>query len=231
MPGSDVRVGMASPVEQAGDRNGPPETARVGKGWLSALLEGSRRSVIQLDRVARIVGANRRARGLLARDEGLSDVEGCLTATEPRDDRELKRLLARALPSLGASGSSGSMTIKRSSARTRLVVHVVPVIARQWELDARQVAVVVLVADPESRPRIDVELVQAALGLTPAESQLAAMVGAGHRVREIAARTGRSEGTVRWHLNKIFRKQGISGQADLVRRVLSLDGFPRHRSR
>ncbi len=88
-----------------------------------------------------------------------------------------------------------------------------------------------LVADPESQPRIDVEVVRAALGLTPAESQLATMVAAGERVRDIAVRTGRSEGTVRWHLNRIFRKQGISGQAELMRRVLSLDGFPRYRSR
>ena len=92
-------------------------------------------------------------------------------------------------------------------------------------------AVLVLVADPERPPSIDVGLVQAALGLTPAESQLAILVAHGQRVRDIASLTGRSEGTVRWHLNKIFRKQGISGQADLVRRVLALDGFPRYRPR
>jgi DNA-binding NarL/FixJ family response regulator len=60
---------------------------------------------------------------------------------------------------------------------------------------------------------------------------LATLVAHGQRVRDIAALTGRSEGTIRWHLNKIFRKQGISGQADLARRVLSLDGFPRYRPR
>ncbi|MXW35309.1 MAG: helix-turn-helix transcriptional regulator [Chloroflexi bacterium] len=67
---------------------------------------------------------------------------------------------------------------------------------------------------------------QVALGLTPAESRLAVMVASGQHARDIAARTGRSEGTVRWHIQNIFRKQGISGQADLVRRVLSLEGFP-----
>ena len=52
------------------------------------------------------------------------------------------------------------------------------------------------------------------------------MVAAGRPVHDIAAMTGRTEGTIRWHLKKIFRKQGISRQADLVRLVLSLDGFP-----
>ena len=76
-------------------------------------------------------------------------------------------------------------------------------------------------------PRIDARLVQAALDLTPAESRLAVMVAAGQHARDIAARTGRSEATVRWHIQNIFRKQGISGQADLVRRVLSLAGLSR----
>ena len=198
---------------------------------VTAVDEHSRFSVIQLDGQGWIVAANDRARRLLEQDEGLSDVDGVLSATAPRDNRVLQRLLARAAPARGTSGASGSMTIARSSASTRLVVHIVPLPTHARESDAGQVAVLVLVADPERQPSIDVGLVQAALGLTPAESQLATLVAHGQRVRDIAALTGRSEGTIRWHLNKIFRKQGISGQADLVRRVLSLDGFPRYRPR
>ena len=197
----------------------------------SALLDNSRFSVVQLDRRGRIVAANDRARDLLAQDDGLCDVDGFLSATGPRDNRALQQLLARAAPPLGAPGSSGSTTITRSSASTRLVVHAVPLSAPQRESAARQAAVLVLVADPESRPRLDVGLVQAALDLTLTESRLATLVADGQRVRDIAARTGRSEGTVRWHLNRIFRKQGISSQADLMRRVLSLDGFPRYQPR
>ena len=202
--------------------------ARAPSSARSALLDHSRFGVIQLDRRGRIVAANDRARDLLGQADGLCDVDGFLSATGPRDNRALQRLLARATPPPGSSASSGSMTITRSSASTRLVVHTVPVSAHQRESSARQVAVLFLVADPESRPRIDIGLVQAALGLTLAESQLAILVAEGKRVRDIAARTGRSEGTVRWHLNRIFRKQSISCQADLIRRVLSLDGFPRH---
>ena len=198
---------------------------------VTAADDHSRFSVIQLDRRGWIVAANDRARRLLEEDEGLSDVDGVLSAAVPRDNRVLQRLLARAAPPRGTSGSPGSMTIARSSAATRLVVHILPVPTRERESDARQVAVLALVADPERPPSIDVGLVQAALGLTPAESQLATLVAQGQRVRDIAELTGRSEGTVRWHLNKIFRKQGISGQADLVRRVLALDGFPQYRPR
>ena len=193
---------------------------------LFGLLDKGRCSVIQLDQNGRIVAANDRACGLLRQAEGLSDRDGFLSATTPRDNGELQQLLAQALPRLGGPGSSGSMTIERTSARTDLAVHVTPVSMRQRDFRAGQVAALVLVADPESRPRIDARLVQEALDLTPAESRLATMVAAGQHARDIAACTGRSEGTLRWHMQNIFRKQGISGQADLVRRVLSLEGFP-----
>ena len=118
------------------------------------------------------------------------------------------------------------MTIKRPLSRTNLVVHVTPLSLRQRDLHGKQVAALLLFVDPERRPSIDARLVQAALNLTPAESRLAIAVASGERARDIAARTGCSEGTVRWHIQNIFRKQGISDQADLVRRVLSLEGLP-----
>ena len=144
----------------------------------------------------------------------------------PGENDTLKRLLARALPPHGVPASTASMTVGRPNARTRLVVHVTPVTERESDVRAHRVAALVLVVDPESRPRIDVGLVAKSLNLTPAEGRVATMVGTGRTVRDIAAMTGRTEDTVRWHLKKIFRKQGISRQADLVRRVLSLEGFP-----
>ena len=191
-------------------------------------LHGNRFGVIQLDRNARIVAANDRARRLLGQAEGLSDRDGFLRATTPRDNGDLQHLLARALPQLrgGGAGSSGSMTIKRPLSRTNLCVHVTPLSLRQRDLHGKRVAALLLFVDPERRPSIDARLVQAALNLTPAESRLAIAVASGERARDISARTGCSEGTVRWHIQNIFRKQGISDQADLVRRVLSLEGLP-----
>ena len=201
--------------------------ARALGSSLGELLDNGRCSVIQLDRRARIVAANDRAQSLLREGKGLSDPGGFLHALGPRENDELQRLLARALPPVGVQESAGTMTIGRSGARTRLAVHVTPVTEREWDVRAQRVAVLVLVVDPESRPRIDAGLVAKALKLTPTESRVATMVAAGRTVRDIAAMTGRTEDTVRWHLKMIFRKQGISRQADLVRRVLSLEGFPR----
>ena len=196
---------------------------------LGEVLEGDRLGVIQLDRRGDIVAANDRALGLLREGGGLSDRGGFLNAAIPADNDALQRLLARALPPYGGRASAGSVTIGRPAAPTRLVVRVTPVPKREWDFRAHRVAALVLIADPQSRPRIDAGLVAEALNLTPAESQLATLVAAGRAVRDIAAMTGRTEGTVRWHLKRIFRKQGISRQSQLVRRVLSLEGFPRSR--
>ena len=193
---------------------------------LAELLENRRSGFIQLDPRGRILEANDQARGLLRQGGGLSDQGGFLNASMPGENDTLQRLLARALPPHGVQVSAGSMTIGRPNARTRLVVHVTPVAEREWDVRAHRVAALVLIVDPESRPRIDAVLVAKSLNLTPAQGRVATMVAAGRTARDIAAMTGRTEDTVRWHLKKIFRKQGISRQADLVRRVLSLDGLP-----
>lgn len=198
---------------------------------LTTLLDNSGCCVIHLNRHARIVAANDRARDLLSQGHGLSDRDGFLRGRTPAEDAELQRLLARALPPFDARGSAGSMTVGRSSARTRRVVHIHPVDERASGYRAQRVAALALVADPESRVRVDPSLVAMALGLTATESRLAAMLAAGHSVSDIAAATFRTEGTVRWHLNRIFRKQGISRQTELVRRVLSLSGLADSRPR
>ena len=173
------------------------------------------------------MAANDRAGGLLRQGDGLADRAGYLRAGAFAENVGLQRLLARALPPPGTEASAGSMTLRRTSSRTRLVVHVNPVTGPEGDFRARRVAGLVLVVDPESSFRIDPVIVAGALGLTAAESQLAVMVAVGHSVRAIAELTGRKEDTVRWHLKRIFRKQRLKSQADLVRRVLSLDGLSR----
>ena len=197
---------------------------------LTALLDNTWIGVIQLGPGGRIVEVNDRARVLLRRGNGLFDQEGYLRANLPADNGRLERLLARALPTFGGQAVSGSMTVHRPPDPSGLAVHVSPVGHRELDFDARQVAVLVLVVEPGSQPDIDPGLVAATLGLTRAESRVAASLAAGKSVRDIAAATGRRENSVRFLLKKIYNKQGISKQADLVRLVLSLTGFSSSRN-
>ena len=94
--------------------------------------------------------------------------------------------------------------------------------ARQMDFGLRPIAALVLAVDPGSRPRIDSDLVAAALGLTPSESQVATLLAEGKTVRDIAVATRRQANTVYWLLKQVYDKHGISRQAELVRLVLSL---------
>ncbi len=53
-------------------------------------------------------------------------------------------------------------------------------------------------------------------GLTEAEKDIAAFTIKGFSITEIAGLRGSAEGTVKTHLNAIYRKSGVSGRAQLV---------------
>ena len=193
---------------------------------LAELLGSTGSGVIQLDRGGRIVAANDRARDLLRQGDGLFDEGGFLRASSAEDDAGLQRLLTRALPPQGGQGASGSATVRRPTGLARLVLHASPVADGLTDVRRRRVAALVLVADPSRLARIDPGMPAAALGLTPAQSQIAVMLAEGRTVPEIARETGRRESTVRWHIKEIFARHGISRQAELIRLVLSLADIP-----
>ena len=205
--------------------------ALVGADALSAglagLLDNGRIGVLHLDRGGRVVSANAAALDILRRGAGLSDRDGVLRAALPEDDGRLQTLLKRALPGSGQQPpSGGSMTIRHSLLGPRLELHVSPVDAARADFGGRRVTALVLVVDPESPVRVDPVRVSAALGLTPSEGRVSALLAEGRSVREIAAAAGYRESYVRWLLKQVYRKQGLSGQVALVRRVLrGLDAY------
>ena len=199
------------------------EAGALGES-LADLLGVAGTGVIHLDRRGRIVAANDRAVELLRQCDGLSDQDGVLHAVEPADDLKLRQLLERASPILGGQGAAGSITVGRRFVSPRLVLHVSPVGGRLTDFRMRRVAALVLVVDPARKPRIDADVVAAALGLTPTEAAIAVMLATGYSLREIASAMGRSENTVRWHLKQVFAKHRVARQADLVRLVLSVSG-------
>lgn len=201
--------------------------ARALGSTVAGLLENASCGVIQLGPRGRIVAANDFARDLLREGDGLADRGGLLWAAFAEDDAALQALLARALPRLGGQGVSGSMMVRRREVSPRLVLHASPVGGAGMDGRPSRVAALVLVVDPARRSRIDPGLVGAMLGLTPAESQIAVLLARNHTIRDIAATTGRGEGTVRWHVKRVLARLGISRQVELVQLVLSLSDIPR----
>ena len=187
----------------------------------SQLLAHAKLGVIELDRRARVVGANDLALRILRQGDGLSDQGGVLRARSAADEARLQQLLAQALPAYDGQGTGGRLTIRRARGRPPFTLHLNPVTLRQMDFGARRVAALALIVEQEGQRRIDPHAVASALGLTAAESRIAAALASGSRVRDIALATGNEKSTIRWHINRIFRKHGLSRQADLVRLVLS----------
>ena len=205
-------------------------TAIVDAGALGTsvaeLLDNARRGVIQLGRNGQIVEANDRARELLRGNEGLFDRDGALRAARREDNATLQNLLAQALPRFGEQGASGSMVVRRSSPLPRFALHVKPVANRELDQRSRYVAALVLIVDPVDRARIDPGLVEAALGLSPAEAEIAMLLAEGRTTRQIAETTGRGYSTVRTHLKHIFAKLHVSRQFKVAQLVLALSTLP-----
>ena len=193
------------------------------------LLDHTGVGLILLDRRGLILEANGPARSILRRRDGLSDPGRCLGAWLPADDARLQRLVARSLPPIDSQGQTGgSMTVARPSGLPKLALHVNPVSGRGLHAGLARAAVLVLVVDPSSRPRFDAGLVGSVLGLSAAESQVAVMLAQGRTAGDIAEATGRRTSTVKVLMRRAYRKLGISRQAELVRRLLSLpDVSPR----
>ncbi len=201
--------------------------ARALSAAFEELLDHDFAGVLCVERRGRVVHANSFARSLLQRrDSLLQDRNGYLHARLPEEDARLRRLLAAAWTSPIAT-AVGSMTVRRSSHLPPVTLRVTPVVACGVGNRSKPVAASVLIVDPAAKPRTDLKHVAPALGLTPAESEVAIGVAKGATAREIAMATKRREATVRELLKRVHVKLGISRRADLVRAVLSVGAFPR----
>ena len=79
----------------------------------------------------------------------------------------------------------------------------------------------VLGRNGEAVPGVGAERV-ASIGLSLAEGRVTVLLAEGKTVREVAAATGRSEATIRWHIRQIFENRGITRLGQLVSLVRSL---------
>ena len=190
------------------------------------LLDQVRVGVIQLDRRGRVTAVNDRARAWLRTGDGLWDEDGRVRASRPEEDAAFQRLLARALPFYGGPGAGGSMVVSRSQTLSRLVLHVSPLHDAAGNVEPRHMGALVLAVDPADRTGIDPARVGEALDLTRAESHIAVLLAQGKTIDDVAAETGRSRTTIKWHIRHIYAKLRVSRQMELAQLVTSLTDVP-----
>ena len=164
-------------------------------------------AVMTFGRDGRVVHANRSARLLLARGDGLGlDRSGRLVAL----DRAANALLAEAFNDGGPS-TPRILRITRPGGAA-------PYLVRMWHRDEPgETATVLYLSDPARRDRASPEDLSQTLGLTASGAKLLAALMAGDSLNDYARGAGLSLNTVKFHLKMIFEATGTHRQADLLR--------------
>lgn len=181
-------------------------------------LEKVGRAAILLDWHGRVFEMNARAENLLARSrDALAIRDGRLRAAHPRSDRDLQALLGTA----GRYGyriqrifDNAPVAIERPAGRP-LLAELVSLRGLVAPVSARAFAVL-LVRDPDEGPLPDTDRLRKALGLTPAETLLAAAMVNGKSIEDCADELGIAVGTARQRLKAIFAKTDTHRQGELV---------------
>ena len=177
--------------------------------------------VLLVDRDARVIAANQAAEEILREQDGLFLEKGTLKATAARESAALHKLIReRVVIGVSTGEAQGTMLVERPSGKRALALFVAPCVRNDLFFDAAAAHALVFVSDPEnSQPHH--EILQQLYGLTPAETNVAALVARGKTVKEIADETEVQENTIRIHLKRIFDKTGTKRQSELLKAILS----------
>jgi DNA-binding CsgD family transcriptional regulator len=178
--------------------------------------------MIAVDAQATVLFANPTAERLLRAGLGLTCRQGCLGATDPTKEDELRRLIRQAgLAALGRSSEAGGvLALPRPEGRP-LSLLVCPLRPHALTLGTSVPAALLIFGDPDASSSTSTQALIEIYGLTPAEARLMAALVDGERLEDYADRQRISINTVRTQSKQVFAKTGQARQADLIREVLA----------
>lgn len=181
-------------------------------------LEHIGRAAMLLDWQGRAIEVNARAERLLATAADTIVLrDGRPRAAHAGSDRRLQALLDGA----GADGHRHQRAVEALPVRIErpaglpLIAELVSVRGLVAPVSKRAFAIL-LVTDPEERPRADTERLRHALGLTPGEALLAGAMAEGRSLESCADELEIAIGTARQRLKAVFAKTGTHRQGELV---------------
>ncbi len=175
-----------------------------------------------LGRDRSVLIANRTAYALIEEDDGLSLVNGALTASHrPTADRLRDLIAGIEARQPGRSRRFDALPIpKRSEGRPLHLLAMAAVTGMEDHFApflAGRPSVFLVVSDPDRQVAPPEDRLTAIFGLTPAEAKLAAALAGGLSVTDYAGDAGITENTARWTLKQVQTKTDCRRQADLVR--------------
>jgi DNA-binding CsgD family transcriptional regulator/PAS domain-containing protein len=204
---------------------------------LDQLLASMTGAAILLDRQGRILQMTSAAETLLGERDGLLLIKnGHVTlGAQGRDDS--MRLAASIKQALAVAAAHGEpqqqldpmLQIKRPSGRRALLVQVMPLPAPSfspWCAVDGGARILVQIVDPQASADAQAERLRLPMGLTAAETRVAALLGSGLGLTEAAAALGVSRNTVKTQARQVFAKVGVHSAAALARLMASIPAGP-----
>jgi DNA-binding CsgD family transcriptional regulator len=184
-----------------------------------AVLDRLSAGVALLDRKLKVQFANKAFRAM-ASDGALVLRGQSLSSSSPPYAGKLDRLTRSAVT--GALG--GTLAIPHPIDGRLITILVTPVRSRDAVaiLHLRDSAAILFMFDPARSTAPPPEWIMDAYQLTMAEAQVALQASTGRSVSEIGIRLNVSPNTVKTHLQRIFTKTGVRGQAELVGLIAAL---------
>ncbi|WP_157956434.1 helix-turn-helix transcriptional regulator [Dyella sp. C11] len=230
IPDSDEAPGLrrksamsrATRHSNAGEHLVPALSDADASAVLPSLLDQLLIGVVLADAHGHPRYANRAARDLLARHDGLTNGAGGLLAETSTDTRRLRQALA--LTAALAESPHDSAPATRYLGMPRRLHHISPLLLRLSPSPGPPPGVAIFITAPEHLQPMPREALAVAFGLTPREAALAGLLADGHELRDCARLLDMGEGTARNHLKHVFAKTVRHSQATLVAALCRLAG-------
>ncbi|MGD9966268.1 MAG: helix-turn-helix transcriptional regulator [Hyphomonadaceae bacterium] len=171
-----------------------------------------------VDQEIRAVEMNEACRGMIARSDGLSFVQGKLLCRDRADQTALSRSVAAAL-----KGEAGPPIVRivRSGGAEPYVVRAVSAGAERRP----SAQCLLMIVDPDGGPPLAGDLWRAMFDLTDCELIIAQGIVEGRRITDIAGQRGVSVETVRTQTKRMFERLNVSSQVEAATRLCRVAPF------
>jgi DNA-binding CsgD family transcriptional regulator len=199
---------------------------RIANQGFELALDSFDRAVFGVAGKGKILFCNQAARHLVAEADGLRIEDNHLETELAAQSAELKFLLTQAATTGEGFSGTGAALIERKSGKPALRLTLMP-FANNLLGHIPELATLVFVDDPTTKPLSRATALRALFHLSPTEARLTDLLASGADVGEASEVLGMSAETARFHLKSIFRKTGVNRQVKLVQLVLGLPGNDR----
>jgi DNA-binding CsgD family transcriptional regulator len=182
---------------------------------METALDHFHTALVLVDATAKVLFANRNARAIVDRCDGLAFCRGELVAQEVSARATLRAILAAAMSRSTERVKQNAMLVSRATKRPLQIV-AVPFPSETILPTPGKAAAVVFITDPDQKPTAQPETLRLLYGLTCAETKLATLLLDGKSLLEAAELSNVGRETVRSQLKSIFGKTGTRRQSELI---------------